>query len=123
MSSIAGSGTVARRSALALVAAMVVVCVGCGATTNSRIAFSEEALRSPSDAIVYVYRMKNMVGAVAPWTVRIDGVDMGQQTHPQALWATSLNSAGQGGSRLVPPVVPRAPSAAAAEQHDVSAPR
>ena len=44
---------------------------GC-ATTKSLVPFFEEEPGIAREAIVYVYRLKSMVGAAAPWNVRID---------------------------------------------------
>ncbi len=44
---------------------------GC-ATTRSQIAFYEEERTGDPEAIVYVYRLKSIVGAVAPWRVYLD---------------------------------------------------
>jgi hypothetical protein len=44
------------------------------ATTSSKTAFLEEANKD-GDAVVYVYRLRSMVGAVGPigWSVQVDG--------------------------------------------------
>ena len=42
------------------------------ATTTSQVPFFEEEPGIAREAIVYVYRLKSMVGAAAPWNVRID---------------------------------------------------
>jgi len=44
---------------------------GC-ATTTSQVSFFEEQPKSDHEAIVYIYRLKSIVGAAAPWNVRID---------------------------------------------------
>jgi hypothetical protein len=49
---------------------------GCG-TTQSQIPFSEETPRNDHDVIIYVYRLSSIVGAAAPWNVRIDGENVG----------------------------------------------
>ena len=45
--------------------------LGC-ATTKSLVPFFEERSGIGHEAIVYVYRLKDMVGAIAPWNVRVD---------------------------------------------------
>jgi hypothetical protein len=47
--------------------------LGCGATTKSSISFSEENYLGDNDAIIYVYRLPNIVGSAAAWKVRLDG--------------------------------------------------
>ena len=42
------------------------------ATTTSQVSFFEEEPESDHEAIVYIYRLKSMVGAAASWNVRID---------------------------------------------------
>jgi hypothetical protein len=50
---------------------------GCGAVTNSTVAFREDSLRDSSDAIIYVYRLRSVVGAAVPLNVRLDGKIVG----------------------------------------------
>ena len=45
--------------------------LGCAAT-KSQVSFFEEEPESEHEAIVYVYRLKSMEGAIAPWNVRVD---------------------------------------------------
>ena len=45
--------------------------LGCAAT-QSQVSFFEEEPESDHEAIVYVYRLKSMVGAAVPWNVHID---------------------------------------------------
>ena len=45
--------------------------LGC-VTTKSQVSFFEEKPVNDQEAIVYVYRLKSMVGAAVPWNVRID---------------------------------------------------
>ena len=40
------------------------------ATTSSQIAFHEVPFQDKDSAIIYVYRLQSMVGAIAPWAVR-----------------------------------------------------
>jgi len=49
---------------------------GCG-TTKSQVSFFEEKPKGDQDVIVYVYRLKSMVGAAANWNARIDGEVVG----------------------------------------------
>ena len=49
---------------------------GC-ATTKSQVSFFEVKPENDQEAIVYVYRLKSMVGAVANWNVRRDGEVVG----------------------------------------------
>jgi len=44
---------------------------GC-ASTKSLVPFFEENHYNDHEGIVYVYRLKSMEGAIAPWNVRID---------------------------------------------------
>ena len=43
------------------------------ATTKSEIAFHEVTPPDDNTVIIYVYRLKSMVGAVVEWAVRLDG--------------------------------------------------
>ena len=45
----------------------------CVSVTKSNVAFHEEDFRDANDVIIYVYRMKSLVGAVVPWNLRLDG--------------------------------------------------
>ena len=45
---------------------------GCG-STNSTIAFHEEALRGDADALVYLFRESAMLGGAVSWNVYLDG--------------------------------------------------
>ncbi len=42
------------------------------ATTASQIAFHEVPFQDKDSAIIYVYRLRSMVGAIASWAVRLD---------------------------------------------------
>jgi hypothetical protein len=56
------------------VASCCIVCLtlGCANYTKSKIPFSEEQLKEKNDAVVYVYRLKSMIGALVGWKVYID---------------------------------------------------
>ncbi len=56
----------------------LVFAAGCGATTSSTIAYHEEALRSPNDAIVYFFRQKDIVGSAGSFNVYVDGQLVGK---------------------------------------------
>ncbi|GEM_PF-4868776 len=43
-----------------------------GCSTTSKIAFFEEKFNSDQEALVYVYRLKSMVGALVAWNVNLD---------------------------------------------------
>jgi len=47
------------------------------AFTNSTVPFHEDHLRDSNDAIIYVYRLKSMVGALVPWGVAVDNKIVG----------------------------------------------
>ena len=57
----------------------VIYCLSGCATTKSKIAFFEEQ-RTKQEAIVYVYRLKSIVGAAAWWNVYLDGKVVGLLT-------------------------------------------
>lgn len=40
---------------------------------KTKIAFHEENLQSENEAVIYVYRLRSMLGAMASWNVRLDG--------------------------------------------------
>ena len=43
-----------------------------GCSSTSKIAFFEEKFNSDQEALVYVYRLKSMVGALVTWNVNLD---------------------------------------------------
>ncbi|MDD8027009.1 MAG: DUF2846 domain-containing protein [Acidobacteriota bacterium] len=45
-----------------------------GCSTTSKIAFFEEKFNSDQEALVYVYRLKSMVGALVAWNVNLDNM-------------------------------------------------
>ncbi len=49
----------------------VLFLIGC-ANTQSKISFFEEKMESDHEAIIYVYRLKSMVGGIAYWNVYLD---------------------------------------------------
>ncbi len=52
-----------------------ILVLGCS-STRSTVAFHEEPPANDGDVVVYVYRLKSMVGAAASWVVRLDGKDV-----------------------------------------------
>jgi hypothetical protein len=59
-----------------LLAILLGVAAGCG-STNSTIAFHEEALRGDADALLYVFRESAMLGGAVGWNVYLDGQVVG----------------------------------------------
>lgn len=49
------------------------VFLSCVSVTTSDIPFSEETFKDDNDVIIYVYRLKSLVGAAVPWAIRLDG--------------------------------------------------
>ena len=49
---------------------------GCGGTA-SKISFFEEKFNNDNDALVYVYRLKSMVGGAVGWNAYLDGKVVG----------------------------------------------
>jgi len=65
-------GVVMKKSCLLLsFLAALMLFQGC-AFTKSKISFFEEKFNNDREALVYVYRLKSMVGASVSWNVRID---------------------------------------------------
>lgn len=60
-----------KKPYLIMLIATGIFLLGC-ATTTSQVSFFEEERGIAHEAIVYVYRLKSMVGAAVPWNVRID---------------------------------------------------
>ncbi len=56
--------------------AVLMLFQGC-ASTNSKISFFEEKFNNDHEALIYVYRLKSMVGASVSWNVYIDGQVVG----------------------------------------------
>jgi uncharacterized protein YigE (DUF2233 family) len=50
---------------------------GCGAVTSSTVAYHEDKVHDAKDAIIYVYRLKSMVGGAVPWNVYLDAKIVG----------------------------------------------
>ena len=44
----------------------------CASVTKSNISFYNESFNDKNDAVVYVYRLKDMVGLAVPWAVKLD---------------------------------------------------
>jgi hypothetical protein len=61
-----------RNGAKSYLLAMLFGVAACG-TTSSTIAFHEETLQGPTDALLYVYRESSMVGGAVSWNVYLDG--------------------------------------------------
>jgi len=61
-----------HRSFYGLLAILFGVAAACG-STNSTIAFREEALRGDADALVYLFRESAMLGGAVSWNVYLDG--------------------------------------------------
>ena len=62
---------------LSLLLTILVIILGCSSTTNSLISFSEEKYKNDDDAIIYIYRLKSMVGAATGWNVYVDELQVG----------------------------------------------
>lgn len=60
---------------VALLSTVVLVLTSCG-TTTSQIAFHEVTTNDHNDAIVYIYRLPNIVGAAVKWPVKLDGKEV-----------------------------------------------
>lgn len=55
----------------ALLAASSFLC--CATEPKSMVAFREESVQNHDEAIIYVYRLRSMLGAMVAWNVRLDG--------------------------------------------------
>jgi len=55
-----------------LLVALAISSASC-ASTSCTIAFHEVALDAQGTPVIYVYRLKSMVGAAVKWAVRLDG--------------------------------------------------
>jgi hypothetical protein len=51
--------------------------LGCANYTKSKIPFSEEQLKNEQESIIYIYRLKNMVGGIVGWKVYLDKTVVG----------------------------------------------
>jgi hypothetical protein len=60
-----------RRAMLGLMILLSTSLAAC-ASTKSTIPFHEVAPNEPGSAVIYVYRLKSMVGAAVVWNVRLD---------------------------------------------------
>jgi hypothetical protein len=58
---------------LAALLATPIAFTSCASVTQSTVAFSEEGFRDQNDVIIYVYRVRSLVGAAVPWNLRLDG--------------------------------------------------
>jgi hypothetical protein len=63
--------TMKYRLAIVMLLTGLLLLASC-ATTTSQITFHEEPLQDKDSVIIYVYRLRSMVGAIAPWAVRLD---------------------------------------------------
>ncbi len=64
-------GLTAKGALTALVLSLATSLASC-ATTSSTIPFHEVAPNEAGGAVIYVYRVKSMVGAAVKWNVRLD---------------------------------------------------
>lgn len=44
----------------------------CASVTRSKISFYDESFKDKNDVIIYVYRIKSLVGLAVPWNVKLD---------------------------------------------------